>query len=386
MEALTQVDVERAVLSLTTLDRALVGGAIQFGPVGLTLSPDLAFEDWQALGTTLIHLSKGHGWWLGDWWAFGEWTYGERSAQLLGPDSLEFGTFANMGSVARRFETSRRREVLSWSHHCEVASKDPPEQDRWLDLAIAEGWSSQELRTEIRKAKRLAAEVEVTGQRQVNGGSAVVVEQDALDFLASMRDESADLLLTDPPYATDVPDIRAFAESWVPVALSKVKRSGRAYICTGAYPQELAAYLSVLPGDSSLKLANVLVWTYRNTLGPSPALTYKSNWQAVFYLHGPDAPALNCPLMTEQLSVQDIAAPDGRVGDRYDEWQKPLDLAERFIRHATEPGHLVIDPFSGTGTFLISAARLGRIGLGAECDRAMLDICGKRGVTVRLAG
>ena len=51
-----------------------------------------------------------------------------------------------------------------------------------------------------------------------------------------------DLLLTDPPYSTDVADIAAFADEWLPLALAKVKRAGRAYVFIGAYPIELAAY------------------------------------------------------------------------------------------------------------------------------------------------
>jgi len=43
--------------------------------------------------------------------------------QALGPRS-----FARAPEVSRRRETSRRREVLSWSHHREVAALDPPEQ------------------------------------------------------------------------------------------------------------------------------------------------------------------------------------------------------------------------------------------------------------------
>lgn len=34
--------------------------------------------------------------------------------------------------VASRLETSRRRDVLSFSHHQEVAALPPEEQDRWL--------------------------------------------------------------------------------------------------------------------------------------------------------------------------------------------------------------------------------------------------------------
>ncbi len=195
------------------------------------------------------------------------------------------------------------------------------------------------------------------------------------DWLPDQPD--CDLLLTDPPYSTDVPDVYAFAESWLPLALKKVKPTGRAYVCIGAYPAELHAYLSVPSGD--LTLANVLVWTYRNTLGPSPSLGYKLNWQAILYYHGPDAPSLDSPLMTEQFSVADINAPDGRQADRYHAWQKPSELGDRFVRHATKPGDLVLDPFAGTGTFLLAAAILGRQASGCDASPAMLDIATQRG-------
>jgi DNA modification methylase len=200
----------------------------------------------------------------------------------------------------------------------------------------------------------------------------------ALDWLAEQP--NCDLLLTDPPYSTDVPDVAEFAHDWLPAALKKVKATGRAYVCIGAYPHELAAYLEVPSGDFTL--ANVLVWTYRNTLGPSPTHDYKLNWQAILYYRGPDAPRLNCPEMTEQFTVQDINAPDGRHGDRWHAWQKPDELGNRFVRHASRPGDLVLDPFAGTGTFLLSAARLGRRAAGCDVDEDNIAIAVERGCAV----
>ncbi len=187
-----------------------------------------------------------------------------------------------------------------------------------------------------------------------------------------------DLLITDPPYSTDIDDVFAFAGEWLPAALDKVKPSGRAYVCIGAYPTELLAYLTVDP-PSHLTLANVLVWTYRNTLGPKPSHDYKLNWQAILYYRGNEAPPLDCPEMVEQFSVQDINAPDGRRGDRWHAWQKPDALAERLIRHASRPGDTVLDPFAGTGTFLLAAAKLGRTAAGCEIDPDNLAIAQERG-------
>jgi 16S rRNA G966 N2-methylase RsmD len=206
----------------------------------------------------------------------------------------------------------------------------------------------------------------------------VVYEASWEDWLPGQPD--CDLLLTDPPYSTDVEDVESFAAAWLPLALKKVKPTGRAYVCIGAYPRELAAYLALDPGH--LTLSQVLVWEYRNTLGPSPTHDYKLNWQAILYYRGPDAPPLDCPEMVEQFTVQDLNAPDGRLGDRYHAWQKPDKLGDRLVRHATQPGQLVLDPFSGTGAFLLAAARLDCEALGCEIDPEMLTIAAERGCQV----
>jgi 16S rRNA G966 N2-methylase RsmD len=228
-------------------------------------------------------------------------------------------------------------------------------------------------------AKHTERETSKRAREQQRAAAAPLVAQITLsgweNWLAEQDD--CDLLLTDPPYSTDVPDVQRFAQGWLPVALKKVKPSGRAYVCIGAYPEELYAYLDVPAGEFTL--ANVLVWTYRNTLGPSPSHDYKLNWQAILYYRGPNAAPLDCPEMTEQFTVQDINAPDGRHGDRWHAWQKPDELAERFVRHASRPGDLILDPFAGTGTFLLAAARLGRSATGCDASEDSVRIATERG-------
>ena len=226
----------------------------------------------------------------------------------------------------------------------------------------------------IQKRKREAIKVAQNNQVEIR---ATVTLAECTEWLATQ--DRCDLLLTDPPYSTDVPDIESFSASWFPIALAKVKPTGRAYVFIGSYPDELLAYLTVAKSITGMKLENVLVWTYRNTLGPTPKIKYKNNWQACLYFVGPDAAPLDCPEMLEQFSVQDISAPDGRQGDRYHEWQKPMEIAERFIRHSTTAGQLVLDPFSGTGTHLLAAAKLGRVAHGCDISQAMIDIAVKRG-------
>ena len=227
-----------------------------------------------------------------------------------------------------------------------------------------------------REKRRIDREAEAARRREQDPNTPIVYQADALSFLAAMDERSVDLLLTDPPYMTDLPDVAAFAARWVPVALSRVRLSGRAYIFTGPYPEELRAYLTVLLAQSDFTIGNVLVWTYRNTMGPSPKMAYKNNWQACFYLYGPEAAPLDCVTLEEQFSVQDFGAPHA---NGYHAWQKPDGLAERLVLHGSEPGDLVVDPFVGTGTFVLAAGRLGRVARGADMSQDMLAIAERRG-------
>jgi ParB-like chromosome segregation protein Spo0J len=225
-------------------------------------------------------------------------------------------------------------------------------------------------------------------QAQANPNKPTIWKKDIFEQKDSYSDEY-DLLLTDPPYSTEIKDIKHFASGWLFRALFNVSITGRAYIFIGAYPDEIYAYIDAWYKYKNtcslehLELAQVLVWTYRNTLGPSPSYDYKQNWQAILYFRGKEAKELDCPLMTEQFSVQDVNAPDGRFGIRYHAWQKPNELAERLIRHSTKTGDTVFDPFAGTGTFLLAANRLGRKGFGYEMDDEMLKIAKDRGCEIK---
>jgi hypothetical protein len=228
--------------------------------------------------------------------------------------------------------------------------------------------------TRVKQAAERAEKKAESVRQAAAGGDAGpprVEVADCVDWL--LRQDSCDVLITDPPYATDVDDIAQFAKRWLPTALSKVKPTGRAYVCVGAYPHELHAYCSVRMPDQ------ILVWTYRNTMGPATKDRYKLNWQAILYYVGKDAPPLNCDSLNELFSVQDINAPDGRQGDRFHEWQKPLELAERLVRHASAPGATVIDPFCCTGTFLLAAASLGRNARGCDISKENVAIAIDRG-------
>lgn len=48
----------------------------------------------------------------------------------------------------------------------------------------------------------------------------------------------------------------------------------------------------------------------------------------------------------------------------------PLALADRIIAACSQPGDVVLDPFAGSGTTIVSAIRQHRIGIGFEINPA----------------
>src|SRR5579872_6265453 len=149
------------VQSMTTTDLLQSDGSVDLGhfrltPTGLEVRGAPAFPEWEKVGAFLRLAEGAVQWAIGDWWVYGGHRYGERATLAIDPthgvDRLQ--RFMNYGWVARAFETSRRREVLSWSHHEAVAALDGADQDRLLDETISADWSVRDLRKAVFRLKR----------------------------------------------------------------------------------------------------------------------------------------------------------------------------------------------------------------------------------------
>lgn len=217
---------------------------------------------------------------------------------------------------------------------------------------------------------------------EVAGNKPTVYHLDCNEFLNTLENNSVDLLITDPPYSTDVKDINEFANSWVNLALSKVKPNGRAYICIGGYPKEINAYLNILLNQDKFIVDNPLIWSYKNTLGITPKMKYNLNYQVILHLYSENSKELDTSITSEMWNVMEINAPDGRIGNRYHTWQKPDELAMRLIKHSTKENDLIIDCFACTGTFLLMGSKLNRNTKGCDIDLNNLQIAKERGCTI----
>jgi len=213
-----------------------------------------------------------------------------------------------------------------------------------------------------------------------------------------MQGEVAQAIITDPPYAINYLGGRAAQEERIGAKRRGVEgQEGDAYwddLTTDEYRVLLNGSLGLAHQHSdersplylwfaSTRLRevldclaetgwqerNLLVWVKNNGAGALFA-QYKHWYEPCFYAHKRgQAPRWHGP--TNERTVWEHDKP--LVNDLHPT-MKPLALIERTIQNATELGHLVVDPFLGSGTAIIAAERTGRACYGFDLDARYCDV------------
>jgi site-specific DNA-methyltransferase (adenine-specific) len=232
---------------------------------------------------------------------------------------------------------------------------------------------------------------------------------DVLELLATLGDGSVDLVVTDPPYAIGKADWDNFESldvyvAWCDVWLAEIARvlapHGSAYVCG------FSEILADVKARSARRFASCrwLVWYYRNkaNLGRDWGRSHES----ILHLRQAgaklDVDAVRVPYNGHTTKyparVQAVSSQYGGAKAKRDTWephplgakprdvievpvlcngmgertlhatQKPEALIERLILASSAPGALVVDPFVGSGTTAVVAARLGRRWLAGDAD------------------
>jgi hypothetical protein len=123
-------------------------------PVAWIPTKEMDFAEWATAGRRLAAMGRCGQWGIGDWIRYGNTKFGERYAWAARVTGYDTQTLMNMVYVASRFEISRRRENLSWSHHETLAALEPGEQNAWLDRVEGDRLSVSDLRRELRSVRR----------------------------------------------------------------------------------------------------------------------------------------------------------------------------------------------------------------------------------------
>jgi len=169
----------------------------------MQLPPQISLERWRQIGDHIGGIHNSSAWWLADWLIYGQQKYPDRYRRAIAETSLDYQTLRNYVWVARKFPVSRRRDRLSFQHHAEVSSLPAPDQDRWLDLAEASGWSVKELRRQFRAASDerqaqfiVIMKLSVPVEKKRNWQAAAHAEhQDLPEWIVHVMDNAAEKAL-----------------------------------------------------------------------------------------------------------------------------------------------------------------------------------------------
>lgn len=176
---------------------------IQARRVELRIPVGLTFESWRHIGRNLKMINNSSAWWLGDWLVYGESRFPGRYRVVIEETALDYQTLRNYAWVARRFPPGRRHDALSLQHHAEIAALSDAEQDKWLERAEKEKWSTRRLRKELREARELSGDMPRKGtqtkvvvnldgtRRNLWTQAAEAAEMPLLDWIAKVLDEAA---------------------------------------------------------------------------------------------------------------------------------------------------------------------------------------------------
>lgn len=254
-----------------------------------------------------------------------------------------------------------------------------------------------------------------------------------VDLMASIGDSSVDVIFTDPPYNAGLNygkeyndrlswnDYYLQARRWFSAYQRVLKDTGSLYLMN--YPEINARLLPILTDELGLVFQRWITWHYPTNIGHSKN-NFTRSQRSILFLTKSKSFVFN-----KEQTLQPYKNPtDGKVKDRIDGGSKgrgaydtlsyfdllemrmaeesrnltdyheidllknvsvdrmrekhpcqlPPELIERFIRVSSKPGGVILDPFAGTFTTSLAAARHGRNSIGMEVNPKYVQLGRRR--------
>ena len=208
---------------------------------------------------------------------------------------------------------------------------------------------------------------------------------DCIEWLLALASESVDLVVTDPAYeslekhrkvgtTTRLKNSKASSNEWFqifrndrfPVLFTELYRVMRPN--THLYvmcDQETMFAVKPMGEDAGFKFWKPLIWDKVNI---GMGYHYRARYEFILFFE------------KGKRKLRDLGIPDILTHKRVRGYptEKPVALSEQLIEQSSEPGHLVIDPFFGSGATGEAALTLGRRFAGCDLSEAAFELASKR--------
>lgn len=224
--------------------------------------------------------------------------------------------------------------------------------------------------------------------------------KDCLDFVREIKDQSVDLVLTDPPYFIGYDGGKGWDSQWQSEKqyldwcqkwseqCVRILKPNRMMIVFGTLKTDtfLRYKLNVLNEFGDMNPQNEIIWSY-NWGGRSKANFARKHEYAWCYSKGKDFlfNADNIRIERKQkINIRTGLPFDGgtiptcvweknnhTTSKEYCNWhptQKPIEILSRMIHAYTNEGDTVVDLFSGSGSTMIACQNTKREFIGSEMD------------------
>ncbi len=149
-----------------------------------------------------------------------------------------------------------------------------------------------------------------------------------------------------------------FSEVMAPLVAASAEQCEMYVFCRWSM---IGAWSDAISKLVPFEVKNVLIWDKGwPGLGDLEA-NWAYTWEAIIY-----AKKGRRPIKNRRSSI--ISVDRTLHAQMIHPTQKPVALLETLIEMSTNRGDLIVDPFSGSGSTVVAASNLGRIGLGIELD------------------
>lgn len=222
----------------------------------------------------------------------------------------------------------------------------------------------------------------------------IIYNQDCMEVMRSLPNESIDLIVTDPPYkvtqrgssgtmsgywSTDVAksgmvfehnDIDI--EEYLPEFYRILKQNAHCYIMCNNF--NLPHFFEVI-GKSDFHFVKLLVWDKQSKIC---GRYYMGQVEHIFMLRkGKDKPINDCS-QSDFLSFSNSKREKDKEGNNLHDSIKPIPLMQCLIENSSQQEEIIFDPFIGSGTTALACIRSKRHYIGCEIDPQYYKVALKR--------